>query len=140
MIINCILWNAEPRNAEPGSSFHETEEGKKGYKFLLDEYLKMDTVGHISTNLVEKIIDLAVDEIQTKIVNGDGAGWIKEIVKEDNSYFQLDIFHRNQAVIKNVEDKSKAKKIIKKLSIGKIDEGLEIITELMIENNGMVVQ
>ncbi|EOC99771.1 hypothetical protein L21TH_2201 [Caldisalinibacter kiritimatiensis] len=100
----------------------------------------MDTVGHISTNLVEKIIDLAVDEIQTKIVNGDGAGWIKEIVKEDNSYFQLDIFHRNQAVIKNVEDKSKAKKIIKKLSIGKIDEGLEIITELMIENNGMVVQ
>ncbi len=250
---------------------YETEEGKKGYKFLLDEYLNMDTVGHISTNLVEKIIDLAVDEsyrktadkvssmtnqsishtgawnivqtvgekiaekekkeiklnkegklegkketkvlfeemdgiwinmqgkdrkskkkgrkelklgifyegwekkhekkdrytvknkkayasfggskdfgeireakiakeykvdeIQTKIVNGDGAGWIKEIVREDNSHFQLDIFHRNQAVIRNVEDKSKAKKIIKKLSNGKIDEGLEIITELMIENN-----
>jgi len=76
-----------------------------------------------------------VDKIQTKIVNGDGAGRIKEIVREDNSHFQLDIFHRNQAVIRNVEDKSKAKKIIKKLSNGKIDEGLKIITELMIENN-----
>jgi len=250
---------------------YKIEEGKKGYKHLLDEYLKMDTVGHISTNLVEKIINLAVDEsyrktadkvtemtnqsishsaawnivqtlgekinekekreiklnkedklqgeketkvlfeemdgiwinmqgkdrkskkkgrkelklgifyegwekkhekkdryqvknkkayasfggskdfgnlreakiakeykvdkIQTKIVNGDGAKWIKEVVKEDNAHFQLDIFHRNQAVFRNIENKRKAKKIIKKLSIGKIDEGLKIITNLMIENN-----
>jgi len=250
---------------------YETEEGKKGYKFLLDEYLKMDTVGHISTNLVEKIINLAVDEsyrktadkvtkmtnqslshtaawnivqilgekieekekreielnkeeklegkketkvlfeemdgiwinmqgkdrkskkkgrkelklgifyegwekkhekkdrytvknkkayasfggikefsnireakiakeynveeIETKIVNGDGASWIKEVVRKDNAHFQLDVFHRNQAVFRNIDDKKKAKEVIKKLSIGKIDESLEIITKLMIENN-----
>ncbi|MBA5851859.1 hypothetical protein H2684_11220 [Clostridium sp. cel8] len=29
--------------------------GKKAYKFLLDEYLKMDTIGHISSNLVQKL-------------------------------------------------------------------------------------
>lgn len=250
---------------------YETERGKKGYKYLLDEYLKMDTVGHISTNLVEKIIDLAVDEsyrktadkvtemtnqsishsaawnvvqtlgdkieekekreiklnkeeklqgkretkvlfeemdgiwinmqgkdrkskrkgrkelklgifyegwekkhekkdrytvknkkayasfdsskefskireakiakeykvdeIETRIVNGDGAGWIKEVVRKDNAHFQLDIFHRNQAVFRNIEDKKKAKEIIKKLSIGKIDESLDIVANLMIKNN-----
>lgn len=250
---------------------YKTEEGKKAYIYLLDEYLNMETIGHISTNLVEKIVDLAtdesyrktaekitemtnqsishsaawniiqtvgekiaekekkeirlnkegklvgkremkvlfeemdglwinmqgkdreskkkgrkelklgifyegwekkhekkdryvvknkkayvsfgsskdfknlreakiakeynIDEIETKIVNGDGAKWIKEIASEDNSHFQLDPFHRNQAVLKNVEDKTKAKKIIKKLSNGKIEEGLEMITKLMIENN-----
>lgn len=250
---------------------YKTEEGKKAYKYLLDEYLNMDTIGHISTNLVEKIVDLAtdesyrktaekitemtnqsishsaawniiqnlgekikekekkeiqlnknqklqgkkeikvlfeemdglwinmqgkdkkskkkemkelklgifyegwekkhekkdryvvknkkayvsfgnskdfknlreakiakeynIDEIETKIVNGDGAKWIKEVANEDNSHFQLDPFHRNQAVLKNVEDKTKAKKIIKKLSNGKIEESLEMITKLMIENN-----
>jgi hypothetical protein len=35
----------------------KTEDGKKVYKLLLDEYLKMDTIGHISSNLVEKIVD-----------------------------------------------------------------------------------
>jgi hypothetical protein len=36
-----------------------TEEGKKAYKYLLDEYLKMETIGHISSNLVEKIVESA---------------------------------------------------------------------------------
>ena len=250
---------------------YRTEKGKKVYKYLLDEYLKMETIGHISTNLVEKIVDLAtdesyrktadkvtemtnqsishsaawniiqnlgekieekekreiqlnkqeklkgkketkilfeemdglwinmqgkdrtskkkgkkelklgifyegcekihekkdryvvknkkayasfgssrefgnireakiakeynIDEIETKIVNGDGAKWIKQTVREDNSHFQLDPFHRNQAILRNVEDKTKAKKIIKKLSAGNIAEGLEMITNLMIKNN-----
>ena len=26
---------------------YKTEEGKTAYKFLLDEYLNMDTIGHI---------------------------------------------------------------------------------------------
>ncbi len=33
------------------------EDGKTAYKFLLDEYLQMDTIGHYSLNLVDKIID-----------------------------------------------------------------------------------
>lgn len=36
---------------------YRMESGKKAYKFLLDEYLNMDTIGHISSNLVEKIVD-----------------------------------------------------------------------------------
>lgn len=76
-----------------------------------------------------------VDEIETKIANGDGAGWIKEVARKENSHFQLDIFHRNKAVIKSIDDKRKATEIIKKLSNGKIDEGLEMIAKTMIENN-----
>lgn len=250
---------------------YKTEDNKNAYKYLLDEYLKMDTIGHISTNLVEKIVDLTIDEsyrktadkitqitnqtishtaawnivqdlgekieqkekeeinlnkedklqgekgtnilfeeidgvwismqgedrksknkskkeiklgifyegwekvhqktdryevinkkayscfggskefkeirkakiskeynineIETKVLNGDGASWIKEVARDDNSHFQLDPFHRNQAVYKNIEDRSKAKEIVNKLSIGRIDESLEIITNLMIENN-----
>lgn len=34
----------------------ELEDSKKANKFLLDEYLGMDTVGHISINLVETIL------------------------------------------------------------------------------------
>jgi len=45
---------------------YESEEGKKGYKYLLDEYLKMDKVGHISTNLAEKIVDVAAKKQQKK--------------------------------------------------------------------------
>ena len=33
------------------------EDGKTGYKFLLDEYLQMDTIGHYYSGLVDKVID-----------------------------------------------------------------------------------
>ncbi|XXF69966.1 UPF0236 family protein [Thermoanaerobacterium thermosaccharolyticum] len=36
---------------------HTNSEGKKEYIYLLDKYLKMDTIGHISTNLIEKIVE-----------------------------------------------------------------------------------
>ncbi|EPY2275101.1 UPF0236 family transposase-like protein, partial [Clostridium sporogenes] len=36
---------------------YKTSEGKKAYGFLLDEYLNIDTIGHISSNLLEKIVD-----------------------------------------------------------------------------------
>ncbi|AST57745.1 uncharacterized protein Thert_01751 [Thermoanaerobacterium thermosaccharolyticum] len=36
---------------------HINSEGKKEYVYLLDEYLKMDAIGHISTNLIEKVVE-----------------------------------------------------------------------------------
>lgn len=33
------------------------EFGKKSYRYLLDEYLNMETIGHMSANLVEKMIE-----------------------------------------------------------------------------------
>lgn len=36
---------------------YKTDEGKIARKYLLDKYLQMDTIGHISSTLVEKIVD-----------------------------------------------------------------------------------
>ena len=44
------------------------EEGKKEYVHLLDQYLKNETVGHVSTNLAEKIVERALEEPYRKTV------------------------------------------------------------------------
>ena len=38
-----------------------------------------------------------LDEVVCRILNGDGAGWIKKVPDKD-TLFQLDVFHRNEAV------------------------------------------
>jgi Uncharacterised protein family (UPF0236). len=51
-----------------------------------------------------------VDEIETRILNGDGASWIKQSVTDETVVFQLDTFHRNKAVFENVSDPTMKKK------------------------------
>ena len=77
-----------------------------------------------------------VDEIDLKIVNGDGASWIKEGLGEEGVHFQLDPFHKSQAVLRNVQDKKEAGKLIKQLHEGDEEKALERITELMYECGG----
>lgn len=45
---------------------YHNEDGKKQYIYLLDEYLNNDTVGHVSTNLAEKIVERALEESYRK--------------------------------------------------------------------------
>lgn len=47
---------------------YTTEEGEKKYIFPLDEYLKIKTIGQISANLVEKIVDNITDMSYRKAV------------------------------------------------------------------------
>ncbi len=49
------------------------------------------------------------DEIEMRFLNGDGAEWIKNSIREDNVYFQLDTYHRNKAIISYVHDAEKRK-------------------------------
>lgn len=107
-----------------------------------DEYIthnKIACAGFASSKEFKELVDATiakeynVDEIEIKIINGDGASWIKESLGEEGVYFQLDPFHKSQAVIKNVEDKKDARKLIKMLDEGKAEESLEYITKLMIE-------
>ncbi|NMA65062.1 MAG: ISLre2 family transposase [Clostridiaceae bacterium] len=42
------------------------EDGKKQYVYLLDQYLENETVGHVSTNLAEKIVERALEESYRK--------------------------------------------------------------------------
>lgn len=76
------------------------------------------------------------DEIQTRIINGDGASWIKASLGEEGVYSQLDPFHKSQAVIRAVDDKKEAGKLIDMLNSGKVEDSLNMVTEMMIKNNG----
>ncbi len=246
---------------------YQTEDGNRAFKYLLDEYLKMDTVGHMSANLVEKVIDCAlnvpyrkaaenvseltgqsishmaawnlvqvlgekmgkredhqielnkhgnlkgeretkvlfeeadglwismqrkdrpknsrskkrelklavtyegwsrrpgkaeayvvkhkcvsagftdskkfkqirdaktaavydVDGIDIKIINGDGASWMKEGTDEEGIHFQLDPFHKSQAVVRNVPDKKAAAELIRMLNGEKAEESLHYVKKL----------
>ena len=56
-----------------------------------------------------------VDEIKTRLLNGDGAAWIKQAVTDETVHFQLDPFHRNKAVrtwVKNPDMQKQIKKLL----------------------------
>ena len=73
-----------------------------------------------------------VDEIETRILNGDGAKWIKATCEEQDIHFQLDPFHIAQAIMRKVSDKKAQKQLLNLFRESKIDEGLETIVNMMI--------
>lgn len=70
-----------------------------------------------------------VDEIEIRILNGDGAAWIKHGI-DDTVHYQLDPFHKHQAVLRNVSDKTQRRTILELLDENKIDNALEYIEAL----------
>ena len=76
-----------------------------------------------------------VDEINTRVLNGDGASWIKKSCEEQDIHFQLDPFHISQAIIRKVRDKKAQKKLLKLFRDGDVDKGLEELIQMLIESN-----
>jgi len=70
-----------------------------------------------------------VDEIQMRILNGDGAAWIKHGI-DDTVHYQLDPFHKHKAILRNVRDEEQRKIILKLLNKNKIDDVLAYIAGL----------
>lgn len=91
------------------------------------------TFKELSKATVEEVYNM--DEIETRIINGDGAAWIKASIEEEGVYYQLDPFHKSQAVLRDVSDKREAKRLIDLLNRGKVPESLNILEQLMIKNN-----
>lgn len=71
-----------------------------------------------------------VDEIQMRILNGDGAAWIKHGI-DDTVHYQLDPFHKHQAILRNVKEAEQRKAILKLLNGNEINEVLAYIAELV---------
>ena len=71
-----------------------------------------------------------VDEIKTRILNGDGAQWIKQSINDETVVFQLDAFHRNKAIRQYVRNPEMQKKIFKLLYAKRIDDMLDFIETL----------
>lgn len=63
-----------------------------------------------------------VDEIENRILNGDGAEWIKKSIADEDTRFQLDPFHRNKAIYASVKDKRKRAVLFELLKDGRIDD------------------
>lgn len=61
------------------------------------------------------------DEIEIRILNGDGGSWIKDPY-EPETVFQLDRFHIYQAIIRKISDKRAQKVIRELLDEDKIEE------------------
>ena len=71
-----------------------------------------------------------IDEIETRIINGDGASWIKQHGVDETAHFQLDTFHRNKAIVKAAPDANARKTMFKLLYDKKIDDLLMYIDAL----------
>ena len=52
------------------------------------------------------------DEVEIRILNGDGGGWIKGGLIDETVHFQLDPFHLNRDIVKKVRDKTQKNNIM----------------------------
>lgn len=65
-----------------------------------------------------------------RILNGDGAEWIKRSITDDSVKYQLDVFHRNKAIKEYVSDDEMREQIYGFLYSKEIDKLLEYIEAL----------
>jgi len=71
-----------------------------------------------------------VDEIELRVLNADGAEWVKRSITGDDVIYQLDIFHRNKAIFEKIEDGEIRDTMFKLLYSKRIDDLLEYIEAL----------
>ena len=71
-----------------------------------------------------------IDEIGMRILNGDGASWIKHGI-DDTVHYQLDPFHKHKAVLRNVRDEEQRKKILQLLGNNEVEDLLIYIADLV---------
>ena len=67
-----------------------------------------------------------LEKTDLRLLNGDGAPWIKK-VPDKSTVFQLDPFHRNQAIREKIGDKRARKLIYEYLESRQIDELLDFL-------------
>lgn len=67
-----------------------------------------------------------LDEVGQRILNADGAAWTRK-VKDGSTCFQLDPFHRNQAVRKKIHDRRAVRTILELLETERLEELFEYL-------------
>lgn len=78
-----------------------------------------------------------VDEIKYRILNGDGAAWIKHEHDPEVAIFQLDPYHLSQSIIRNVSDKRARSHIKRWLKAGQFNKVYEKLEELKYQCDGL---
>ena len=99
-------------------------------RYLLDEKIVMAGIGKAKDFQEYREAAIAdtfdLDETQVRILNADGAPWLKK-VKDKSTVFQLDPFHKYQAIKEYTADKKAQIDIRDLLDSGKIEEMFEYI-------------
>ncbi len=72
------------------------------------------------------------DEIELRILNGDGAPWIKNGIIDETVHYQLDQFHLQREITRKVKDKEQKSEIQRLLKSKEIEELLKYITKIYI--------
>jgi hypothetical protein len=99
-------------------------------RYLLDEKIVMAGIGKAKEfheyreAAIAETFDL--DETQIRILNADGAPWLKK-VKDRSTVFQLDPFHKYQAIKEYTADKKAQTDIRELLDDGKLEELFDYI-------------
>lgn len=115
--------------------FERREGQRKGYqvhnKTVCAGFQRSNDFKRLWEAKVAEIYD--TDEIKMRIVNGDGDPWIRPNSDEEGVHFQLDPFHISREVLRNVPDRKKARELNRLLKAGKVQDGFDYLTELLIE-------
>jgi hypothetical protein len=74
-----------------------------------------------------------MDGVASRITNGDGESWIRTAAEENDSILQLDPFHRSQAIVKAVSDKSDRQLLFDALGEKDVGKVLSLICEMAVD-------
>lgn len=79
-----------------------------------------------------------IDEIEYRILNGDGAPWIEKGHDFKNSVFQLDPYHLSRSIIRGVKDKRARSHIFRWLKNGEFEKVYAKLETLKYSCDGLV--
>lgn len=112
-----------------------SKEYKTVEKSAFAGYMKPDEFKSLRDAVVAKKYN--VDEIVYRVLNGDGAAWIRNGHDSEMDIFQLDRYHLAKSIIRNVYDKQARRHILRWLKSGEIEKALNKIDSLKYECGGL---
>ena len=76
-----------------------------------------------------------MDGVERRIINGDGASWIKTAAEESDAILQLDPYHRSRAVIQAIGDKDDRKMVFDAIKECDVEKTLRTINAIAAKTN-----
>lgn len=113
------------------------EKGNDRHPLINKEYI----AGFMTPKTLEKIKNAKIyqkykiDSIKLRVLNGDGANWIKNICSKDTIY-QKDSFHIHQEIIRDIQEKEYQEELFKMLNEKRYNEISNYIENLKYELGG----
>jgi len=108
--------------------YPSSKEYKTVEKTAFAGYMKPDEFKALRDSAVSEKYN--VDEILYRVLNGDGASWIKSGHDLETDIFQLDPYHLARSVVRNVYDKQSRRHIMRWLKTGEFDKVFQKIDDL----------